>query len=76
MYSRDGDGNTVVRTFSTSWSSASTITLLGSGYEFTVIQWSDLEGLRIFYQDFEGAVRELISSNGGSSWGTGGLVVN
>ena len=76
VYSRDNDGNTVFRTFSTSWSSASTVTLLEAGYEFTVTQWDDLENLRIYHQDFEGAVRSAYSSDGGSSWATGGLVVN
>ena len=75
-YSRDSDGSTVFRTFSTSWSSASTITLLESGYEFSVTQWGDLEYIRLYYQDFEGAVREVTSDNGGSSWAAGALLVN
>ena len=76
MYSRDVDGNTVFRTFSTSWSSASTITLLGSGYEFSVAKWNDGETIRLYYQDFEGAVREVASMDRGSSWVTGALLAN
>ena len=76
MYSRDSDGSTVFRTFSTSWSSASTITLLGSGYEFSVTQLDDAKRIRLYYQDFEGALRDVVSSDSGSSWDAGTLLVN
>ena len=76
VYSRDVDGSTVFRTFSTSWSSASTVTDLGSGYEFSVTQWDNLEHIRVFHQDFESVVRSMYSDNGGSSWSAGSLVVN
>ena len=76
VYSRDSNGNTVFRSFSTSWSSASTITNLGSGYEFNVTQFVDLLQLRLYYQDFEGAVRELVSASTGSEWHAGELLAN
>ena len=76
VYSRDSDGSTVFRTFSTSWSSASTITLLESGYQFSVTQFDDWELVRLYYQDFEGAVRDVVSNDRGSSWIPGTLLVN
>ena len=76
VYSRDSDGNTVFRTFTTSWSSASTITLLEAGYEFNGTQWDDLKIIRFYYQDFEGVVHEIKTDDGSASWVTGELVVN
>ena len=52
------------------------ITLLESGYEFSVTQFDDWELVRLYYQDFEGAVRDVVSNDRGSSWIPGTLLVN
>lgn len=52
------------------------ITLLESGYEFSVTQFDDWELVRLYYQDFEGAVRDVVSNDRGLSWIPGTLLVN
>jgi len=48
---------------------------IGSGFQFTLMQWEQGKHLRLYYQNHTNVVLEHCSDNGGDTWYSGSLQV-
>lgn len=74
VYWRHVNGHIVVAKNTGSWSGPTTIHGIGPGYYLSVLQWDKGKHLRLYFQDFAGAVYEFYSDNSGREWSVGHLL--
>lgn len=75
VYYRVPKGQVVYVKNTGSWGHPNVIQALGPGYSFAVLQWDKGKLLRLYHQDYSGAITELCSDDSGKSWFPGKLHV-
>lgn len=60
------------RRTSAGWANVRVVMEVKPTYQFSAMEWSDGERLRVYYQDFAGSLLERRSDDGGNTWNDGG----
>ena len=68
VFYRNLKGQVVFNKYPGNWSAPIVITSIGPGYKFGVLQWDNGNRLRLYYQEFSGALSEHCSDDGGHTW--------
>ena len=68
VYFRNPKGQVAYVKYTGGWRTPIIITSIGPGFNLAVLEWDTGNRLRLYYQEFSGALAEHCSDDGGNTW--------